>query len=248
MADERDGSGTPGESAAQEQDALFRLQMALSDVMLGYWKHGAALIGLLLLGTLVYGGMRSYAESRAKSEFGQISRIDHRMPKVDEMARMGFAPVDDPTDSKRMADLEEGGRRYLAVADGAHGAAAVDAYLKAADAFRRAGKADLALSALEKGAAVKTTGLPGFTADAALASALVDAGQVDRAVTLYREMVGRHEGFFAEQALLRLAATQIDAGKSDDAKATLGEFKTRFPASPRAARVAELEVLAGKGS
>ena len=101
------------------------------------------------------------------------------------------------------------------------------------------------LAALEKASKVGAKDLPGFTADAAYASALIDTGKTDEALQLYREMATRHEGFFAERSLILLAEAQIVAGRQADAKTVIAEFRQRFPTSARAAEVAALELRAG---
>ena len=231
-----------GEAAPPEKDSLFRIQMALSDVVLGYWRHFAYAIGVLLLCVLAYGAYDAVMVSRAKEEFRAVADIDWRMPKVDDMAKYGFAPLDDPNDAKRMSDLAEGASRYGTVAADAHGAAAVMAWMRSADAWSRAGNTGEARAALEKASALRVGGLPGFSADAACAAARADVGDTEGAMTLYRDMAGRYEGFLAEESLLKLARAQMDAGKTDDAKRTIDEFRTRFPDSPRG------DVLAGMGA
>lgn len=254
MADSKDqkpptsGAGGGGDVVApQEEDALFRLQMAVSDFVLGYWKYGAYAILAVLLAAAAYGGYTSWKESSLRSDYAAIARVDHRMPKVDEMARYGLAPMDDPADTQRAKDLVEGGKRFLAVGDEARGTPAVYAYLKAADAFRRANAKDERLAALEKAWAVDAEDLPTWAAGSGLAAALIDAGQTDRALGIYRELVGRLDGYLAEQALLALAGAQADAKKPAEAKATLEEFRGRFPESTRMAEAAAIDARLGSG-
>lgn len=238
------GKSTPaGEAAAPEQDQLFRLQMAVSDFVLGNAKYFGYLIGAVLLVALVYGVYLQYTTSRAQDQFAAIARIDHKMPKVEQLALFGLAPMDDKSDTARMANVEEGARRYTAAGHDSSGAAAVYAYLKASDAWTRVDKPEERLAALQKASEVGAKGIAGFSADAAYAAALVDTGRADDALALYRAMAGRHEGFFAERSLLLLAEAQIAAGKRDDAKLVIDEFKSRFPQSPR---LNEVEFLATK--
>lgn len=234
-------AGATGEQAPVEQDHLFRLQMAVSDFVLGNARYFGALLGLVLLVALVYGGVTSFLDARASDEFAAIARIDHKMPAVEPAARMGLVPMDDKSDTQRMANVEEGARRYQALAETSHGAAAVLGYLKAADAWARVGKSTERVAALERASAVGAKGLPGYAADAAYAAALVDAGRTDDALKLHRDMVGRQEGFLAEASLLLLVRAQISAGRDADARLTVDEFKARFPQSPR---LAEMDSLA----
>lgn len=230
-----------GESAPVEQDVLFRLQMAASDFVLGNAKYAGYLVGALLAGSLIYGGVTSYLTSRREEEFAAIARIDFKMPKVDDMARFGLAPMDDTTDTARMANVEEGAKRYQAQAESAHGAPAVYAYLKAAEAWRRVGKTTESFAALEAASKLEAGDLPGFAADAAYAGALVEAQRTEEALGHYRIMAGRYSGFYAERSLILLASAQADAGKKDDAKLVVKEFQDRFPQSPRAAEMAAID-------
>lgn len=243
------GPGGAGDVMAPppEEDALFRLQMAVSDAILGYWKYAVGALGVVLLGAAVYGGVTSYQTSRTRDDYEAVARVDYRMPKIEDAARYGLAPMDDPADTQRMADLTEGGRRFLAAGDDASGTAAVYAYMKAADAFRRARQPDQQLQALQKAWGVGAEGLPAFSAGSALATAQLDAGKPDDALATLRAMVGSTDGLYAEEALVSLAGLQADLGRSDDAKATIQEFRTRFPESPRAANIAAVESRLGSG-
>ncbi len=251
MADttkDQPGTSTPaGEAAPVEQDSLFRLQMAVSDFVLGNAKYFSYIVGAVLLSSLVYGVVTSWLSSREAEEYAAVARIDFKMPKVEQLALFGLAPMDDKTDTARMANVEEGAKRYTAAGDESHGAAAAYAYLKAADAWERVGKPDERLAVLEKASKLGAKDLPGFSADAAYAAALVDAGRTDDALALYRAMAGRHEGFFAERSLLLLAEAQIAAGKKDDAKLVLAELRQRFPQSPRENEIVFLEKKLGSG-
>lgn len=249
MADPTNDDQTKAADAAPvEQDRLFKLQMAVSDFVLGNARYLGSVVGVILLVALVYGVVTSWTASREAEEFSEIARIDYKMPKVEQLALFGLAPMDDKTDTARMGNVEEGARRYTALGDESHGAAAVYAYLKAADAWRRVGKADQRLAALEKASKKGVKGLAGFSADTAYAAALVDAGRTDDALALYRDMAGRHQNFFAERSLLSLAEAQIAADKKDDAKRTLDELRTRFPQTPRENEVTFLEgKISGSG-
>lgn len=242
-------SETNDETSAprQEQDQLLRLQVAISDILLGYWKYAGYALAAVLVVALVYGLGSSWLENRSKSEYAAISKVDFLMPKPDQLGVYGLGPKDDPNDAKRMADLAEGARRYSAIASTAHGSAAVYAWLRAADAYERGGKKDDRLAALKSAADLKAGGLPGFTADAAYASALQDAGRTDDALAYYRDMSGRNKDFYAEQSLILLATAQFDAGKADDAKKTIEEFHARFATSANAAQVAALAARIGSG-
>lgn len=224
-------------SAPAEADQLFRLQVAIADFLFGNARYIGGLVALGLLGTLVWGLWDSWAKSKAEEDFGAIADIDFRMPKVDELARLGLAPMDDPADATRMANVEEGAKRYEAAAAEASGTAAVYGWLKAAEAWQRRGDAEKARLALEKAHALGAGDLPGFTATSAYATALANADRLEEAIGVLRDATTRFDGLLAEEILIQLATVQMAAGKVADARAVAEEFRTRFPDSPRRERI-----------
>lgn len=236
-------SPTPPPEAREDEDYVFRAQIALTEFGLRYWKYAGYLVGGALLIAAVWGGYDSYSRGRAEAAFAKISSIDFLMPKIDQMAMYGLGPKDDPKDAARMSDLEEGARRYEAVAKEASGSAAAIAWLKAADAWTRAGKNDAAIAAH---AAAGTTGggeLTTFVADSVRVGDLVDAGKSADAEALLRDMSGRYSGFFAEESLIQLANLQADEERLVEAKATYLEITGRFATSND---LAGLSVLAAR--
>lgn len=234
------------DAAAEETpDYLFRLQLAISSFFSTNSRYLGYLAGAGLAGVLVWGLWEVWQERSANEAYGAIATIDYKMPKPDPMSRYGLAPADDPNDAGRMADLKQGAKLFEDAARGSSGSAAAYAYLKAADAWERAGDTDARLAALKAGYAAGGGDLPTWSLGAAYAGALSDAGRAEEALGVYREIAGKTQGFYAQQALMALAGAQIDLGKNDDARATIQEFKTRFPnASPE--RVAALEVRTGQ--
>lgn len=235
----------PGLPAEPEQDSLFRLQVNVQEFVFRNAKYAAGAVGVVLASAFVWGLWDSWRTSQAEEDFAAIAEIDFRMPKPDPMSRSGMVPKDDPTDTARMATLAEGARRYRGAAAEATGTAAVVAYLDAAEAWQRAGKPEEALIDLKAAWDLGQKDLPGFSAASNYARALADANRADDAILILRESVAREEGVFAEEALLLLAAAQLDAGKTEDARGVLTEFATRFPDSLRGPRLAELRSRAG---
>ncbi|GDX83377.1 hypothetical protein LBMAG42_51880 [Deltaproteobacteria bacterium] len=239
-------SPTPSPEAQQDEDYVFRAQIALTEFGLRYWKYAGYLVGGVLLVAAGWGGYNSYRLGRAEEEFAKISAIDFLMPKIDQMAMYGLGPKDDPNDAARMSDLEEGARRYEAIAKEASGSAATIAWLKAADAWTRAGKKEAAVAA---NAAAGTTGggdLTTFVADSVRVGDLVDAGKAADAEALLRDMSGRYSGFFAEEALIQLASLQADQDKLIEAKATYVEITGRFSTSNDLKALTELAARLGQ--
>lgn len=241
MAD-NDPQGTP-----QEQDKLLQLQVAAGDFLVRAGKYVAWVVGAGLLVLLVYGLFSTWQRHRRVSEFDAISQVDFLMPRAAPMAAYGLAPRDDLSDAARVADLEEGARRYAAAAADAHGAAAALGWLRTADTYDRLGRAEDRTEALRKGAAARVGGIGGYSLDNAYARALADQGKLDEAAAHLRDAAGRHTGFLAEQCLVALANIQAQSGKAEDARATIAELRSRFPTSPRKDAVAEIEAQLGAG-
>lgn len=225
-------------------DYLFRAQLAISSFFDANSRYLGYIAGAGLAGVLVWGLWSVWQERSANQAYGAIASIDYKMPKPDPMSRYGLAPADDPTDAGRMADLKQGATLFEDAARDASGSASAYAYLKAADAWERAGDAEARLAALKAGYAAGGGDLPTWSLGAAYAGALADAGRAEEALGVYRELAGKTQGFYAQQALIALVGGQLDLGKNDDARTTIQEFKTRFPnASPE--RVAALEARTG---
>ncbi|MSQ01293.1 MAG: hypothetical protein EXR71_05275 [Myxococcales bacterium] len=236
----------PEPPEARDEDYVVKAQMALSEFMLGHWHYFGYALVLVLVGSAAYGVWGSWAAERAEDQYGAIAEIDHRMPVVDQMAMFGMAPKDDPADVARTATLEEGARRYEALAASTSGDAAVVAWLKAEEAWMRAGKPESARSAGDKALATGGTSVIAFAADTSAVRALCDAGKTDEAEARLREMTDRYSGFFAEQSLIRLAGVQLDGEKTDAAMATYAELETRFPKSADRAALGALASRLGK--
>ncbi|MBM4393024.1 MAG: hypothetical protein FJ090_18005 [Deltaproteobacteria bacterium] len=248
MADEekRPTAASEAEPPAQEeQDYLFKAQVAATEFIFRYWKYGFYALGGILLVALAWGSYQSWAQSRREEQFGAIAAVAYKMPPVNEMALYGLAPKDDPADAARTANLQEGARRFAAAAESASGSAAVYGYLQAAEAYSRAQDAENSRKMIEAATGVSAPDVARFAADAQRAALLADAGDTAGAEAYLREMAGRYTGFFAQESLLRLASVQADAGKSAEAKSTVEELLKRFESPARAQAVAEIAARVG---
>ena len=224
-------------------DYIFRAQVAFTSFLPPNGRYIGGTAGVGLAGVLVWGLWTMWQERAATAQFADIAAVDYKMPKPDPMAQYGIGPADDPTDLGRTEDLKEGARRFEAAAKASSGSAAVYGYLKAAAAWERAGDGTARLAALKAASEVRAGDLPAWGASSAYAAALVDVDRSEEAIGVYRELAGSTQGFYAQQALLSLAATQLDLGKIEDAKHTIAEFKTLFPTAPME-RVLALEARA----
>lgn len=230
----------------EDEDYVMRAQIALTEFTLRYWKYGFYAIGVVLVVALGWEGWQRWRHSAAQEQYGAIADIDFRMPQIDQMATYGLAPKDDPSDTVRTANLEEGARRYQKVAESASGSARTMAWLKAEDAWTRAGKVDEARAAAAHAAEAGGSDAVAFAADTAAVRSLIDQGKADEAEATLRAMSARYSGFFAETSLMRLASLQLDGGKADAAAATYGEIETRFPTSHDLVALGELAARLGK--
>jgi len=214
----------------EEVDLVFRTEMQVRNILLGYWKHSLVIVGAGLLVALVIGLYLNYVTDAVRAGSEAVARIDMDQPEISQAAMMGLAPIDDPADTARMAELEALAKRYEAAADDTTGAAVGEALLKAAETWQRAGKPAeverLYTELVEKGGLFTTAGRNG------LAAIKLQGGDVDGAVALLRAVADAEQGVFAEKALMEIIRVEQDRDLSK-ASELLEEFKLRFPNSPR---------------
>lgn len=74
----------------QEADVLFKAQMKIADVVLGYWKQGLIAIGVFLLITLVVGLTTNYIRESKRDVSAQVARVDRELPRPDPLALYGL--------------------------------------------------------------------------------------------------------------------------------------------------------------
>lgn len=251
MADEtqknRPAAPNP-EGGTEEQDVLFRAQMSVWHVILGYWRHAAAVVGAGLVGVLIYGLYQDWRTGRQEEWQADIAAVDVKVPPPDPLAQYGLGPLDDPNDAEKMGKLAESAKAYEAVAAEASGAASVMAWMRAADLWTRAGKKDEATGALQKAHAAGAPGALGWAARSSLAALLAEKGDIDGAAALYREAANGKD-FYAERALFELGGLYAGASRREDAGKAWEEFTGRFPDSTLADEVAAARgQLVGGGS
>lgn len=216
-----------------QEDPLFQAQMWVYDRVMTYWRHGALALGVILLGSLVYGLYDSWAVNRAKTAEAAMAAIEFRVPKPSELSMMGIGPADDLNDPSRVANLEEGARRLQAAAESASGPQAAQAWLKAAELWQRLGRNAETKAAFEGALKAEGDDIFGFVAHNGLASIALDEGKIDEAITHLRAVADADRGFFGEQALIALARAQAQNGKGAESQTTMEELRKRYPDSPR---------------
>lgn len=241
MADESNSAlGRPGPGSAtpqEEQDVLFRVQMALAHYFFGYYRHALVVIAVALV---IIGGVGLYRDNMREKQEGwqaRLAEVEAKVPPVDPMAMYGLAPADDRSDATRMAALESSAQGFEKVGAEATGTASAMAWLRAAEMWKRAGKADNVLSAAEKAHAVGAPGAVGWAARDSLAAAKATKGDVDGAAALLREAANGKD-FYAERALYELGQLYAQGKRPDEARKAFEEFSSRFADSTLADDVA----------
>jgi tetratricopeptide (TPR) repeat protein len=230
-------AGTPAQPFADhEEDVLFKVQMRVQNAFIGHWKSILVLVGIGLLGVLGFGLWEAHVLEAQRDVQAQLAKLDRKMPKEDPLVRAGFKPPgEDPEVMAKITTTAEG---YEAVAQGAEGAGAVTAWIRAAAAWQRAGDSARENAAYAAAHAVGASRVVGWSAASAHATALSGEGDVDGAAAVYRSLADTAAGLLGEQALLNLAELYEDAGRTTESLAIYTEFNTRHPKSVLKDRVA----------
>ncbi len=225
--------GNPGAPAMpfpdHEEDVLFKTQMKVLNLLLGHWKTGLAIVGGVLLVVL---GVGQYQNAQIEEQRGfqaEIADIDRRMPVETAEERFGLNTEGILPEVK--ANIEEGARRYEAVAGGANGSAAVAAWIKAGAAWQRAGDAEKAAAAFKAAHGVGASGVVGWSAASQYASTQADAGDVTAAIATLTTVRPLVSGLEADQTDLAIAMLREESGDAAGAKAAYQSFIDTKPAS-----------------
>ena len=214
----------------EEEDALFKIQMVLANTVLGYWRHALAITAVVLVAGGIYGALDNHHRDSQRETQAAVARIEAGLPEIDQMARYGLAPMDDPEDAERMAQLAKAAGELEAVAADGTGTAEAMAWLSAARVWERAGRPDDAARAYEAASKLKVDDLLRWSATAGLANVRVGQGDIDGAVALYRALV-TGEGPLAERALLEIGRALEAGGRPAEAREAYQDLTTRSPQS-----------------
>ena len=222
----------PGEAVPfpdHEEDVLFKAQMQVLNVLLGHWKTGLAVVGAVLFGVLVVGEYGAHQVDEQRGFQDQIADIDRRMP--DQSPAEILDPSGSGLDPNLKANIEEGARRYEAVAGGAKGAAAVMAWLKAGSAWERAGDDEKAMTAYGAAHGVGASDVIGWSAASQFANAQAASGDPDAAIATLKAVQPRVSGLSAQQVALGIATILEDAGRKEEGLAAYNAFIAAHPDS-----------------
>jgi len=212
-----------------EEDALFKAQMQVLNVLLGHWKTGLAIVGAVLFSVLVIGEYGEHQVGEQRGFQDQIADIDRRMP--DQSPAEILNPTGAGLDPNIKANVEEGARRYEAVAGGAVGAAAVMAWLKAGSAWERAGDDAKAMAAYGSAHSVGVADVIGWSAASQYANAQAASGDTDGAIATLNAVQVRVSGLAAQQVALSIATVLEDAGRTEESLAAYNAFIAAHPDS-----------------
>lgn len=212
-----------------EEDVLFKAQMQVLNVLLGHWKVGLAAVAAVLLGVLGVGEYSSFKVNEQRGFQDQIADIDRRMPAQSptEFLKLGGTGLD----ANVKANVEEGARRYEAIAAASNGTAAVMAWMKAASAWERSGDADKAKAALASANAIGLEDVLGWSAASQYANAQASSGDAEGALATLKAVQPRIVGLAAEQVALAIATVLEDAGRNDESRKAYEAFLASHPDS-----------------
>lgn len=226
-----------GDPTDGETDILFRAQMGAFNFFAGSWRQLLGVLGVLLLVVLGYSLNLDRVRDNQRTTQAGIADIDRKMPKPDPMAAL-LGSAGDAADPDMVANVQEGARRYEAVATEATGAGATMAWMRSADAWSRSGDADKAAVALQAAHDIGSPGVLGWSAASQLAAARAGSGDIDGAAVVYLSFTDGDD-FIAEHASLELGLLYESAGRTDEASTMLSGLIERFPESMLASQASE---------
>lgn len=215
----------------EEVDHLFRAQVKVQDFLLGYWRHGVAMVGVGLVGVLVWSLWHSRVERVQLAATRAMSAVDSKVAALDPMG--AGVPVLATEKDEELA--RRAAERYEEIAGDGTRAAAAEAWLKAADLWLALGESERAMTAYQAAARAYKKGVFGAAAWNGVAVLALASDDVDGAVEAWRK-VGELEGALAEQGLASAAKALKERG---DARAEefLLALQARFPASEHLAEL-----------
>jgi tetratricopeptide (TPR) repeat protein len=209
-----------------DEDVVFKVQMRVQNMVIGHWKGLLAVTAVVLLSVLGFGLWEAQVLEDQEAVQASIVKIDRKMPKEDPLALAGFSSAEE--DPAVVGKVRSAAEQYESVAKVARGTGAVSAWMRAAAAWKRAGDTDAQAAAFASAHAVGVSGVVGWSASSAHASALNSAGDVDGSASVLRGLADTAQGLLAEQALLNLAELYEDAGRTEESRSMYEEFTTKY--------------------
>ena len=212
-----------------EEDVLFKTQMRVLNLLLGHWKTGLAGVAAILLMVLAVGQYQNAQIEDQRGFQAQIADVDKRMPVASVEERFGLSATGLTEEVK--ANVEEGARRYEAIAKTSTGTSAVSAWLKAGAAWKRAGDVDKARAAFASAHSIGAPGLVGWSAGSQYAASQADGGDVAGAISTLEAVRLLVSGLEADQVDLSIAMLREESGDTAAAKAAYESFVSANPTS-----------------
>ncbi len=225
----------------QEADVVFRVQMQVANLLLGYWKQGLGVIGAVLLITLVVGQGSTCIRDSQRGYSAAIAKVARDVPQPSQLSFYGLGPADDLSDSAHVEALRKGAEGYEAVGEDAWGLSAGEAWIRAGDTWMRLQEKEKAMHAFEQAYEADRGGIYTFAAGNRLAVLYIEADRVGEARAIYRDLATSLKGYLAEQALIEVMELDLEAGDAAALKKSAAEFRARFPESPRLEQATLLE-------
>jgi len=221
--------------AEEEQDPLFKAQMAVANFFLGYWKHMVGVLAAILLGVLIYGFYDDYTRGKQLDIHEKIALAESGLnSQLLQGYGYGIAipPGEEQTDGAEK--LSSAGTALQAVADESEGVGATYARLRAASVFKASGRADLAMAVLEQASADEVEGVLSWSAQSQLAAIKATRGDVDGAVSIYQSFSAEGDDAIVQEALYSEGRVYYDNGRTDEAIQVWQNLLTTYPAYWRA--------------
>jgi hypothetical protein len=230
--------------APAQAGALFRAEMWATNMLIGYWKIGLATLLTGLVGVMFFGQYQTYVQRNQRMGTGEVALIEQQMnmPIWQIAPAKAAARPETPT----AEELVEHGNELMAVGQKYAGPAAVEAYLKAAELFRIAGRVDERRAALEA-AAPEATGIFSYSVNAALANLDLEVDAGAEAETRLRDLVKRSHGMLADTATIDLGMALEHQGKTAEARVVYEEFLSKRADSTQRIAVEELLAKVNEG-
>lgn len=182
----------------------FRMEMWLTDFALRFWRIGAGLVVVVLIGALVYGQYSNWVQDSQRNSAAAIADALSDLPDdIQMLSAIKAGAV--PDKHLDVAATTETANKLVEIGRSASGAAQVEACVKAAELFRLAGDNAGRRTALEL-AEPNAEGALRYSIQTALAALEIEEGKADQGLSRLRELQ-RGEDAVARLATLDLAST-----------------------------------------
>lgn len=240
------GGGNPGDVEIPNPEAgfMFRAEMFVMNVLLGYAKVIIGLLVLILVVALVIGQYQSWYRQNQRKTSSEIANVERELRKdllldlddrtreiveqyttgaIDMLQAMPIEMTDD-----NVASTIEAADKLVALGVEARGTARTEAYLRAAELYRRVEKVEPERQALES-CLESAEGVLAYTCTANLVALDVDEDKVESAVSRLQAAMETLPPFSAQRAALSLAEIYEHEGRTADAKAVYDTYESRWP-------------------